>query len=207
MNVEYFVKCWNQIFEVYGWWALALVGITFAIMIPVNMLVKFLFRKATSEPLQRIRKTLSTALVFGVAIGVSYVYVAIVKAKIGWLAVLMNSASVAILSMVVWTVVKLVLQVGIKPLLKALENPIKKQLKQIEGVDTKVLTDIFDKLVEYVKTTNVDNAQAVIEKEQEILNKSVEMLAGFADAVNRRGISEQLYNCLKTKFCKKNKGE
>lgn len=200
--VDYF----DQAIENYGWWSLLLVLITFLIMIPINLLITKLFSKTTSESMERLRKTISSVSVFVVAFAISYIYVAIFEVETTAADVFGNSLPIAVLAMGLWSVVKLARDGVIKPLLEKLRDPIKEKLKEITGVDEEIIESIYDKLVEYVKDSDEDNADAVINNEKELLLKSIDMLTGFTENVSSSDVASQLYECLKLKFVKKNKG-
>lgn len=201
------VKYFDQVFQAYGWWSLLLVLLTFGLMIPINLLVKKLFEKSISEPMDRLRKTISSGLVYVVAFALSYIYVAIFKVETTAAIVFGNSLPVAVLAMGLWSVVKLARDGAIKPLLKKYQDPVKAKLKEITGVDAKIIDNIYGKLVEYVKDSDVENAEMVLNHEKELLLKSIDMLTGFTENVSSSDIASQLYECLKLKFVKKQKGE
>lgn len=195
-----------QLFTIYGWWSIALVGINFLLMIPINFGLKKAFAKSTSESASRIRKTLSSVLVFVVAGIVITIADLIFHIKFDISFILINCVPVGALSMIVWATYKFVRDCGGKALLNVIfkSNSIKKLLKKLP-LDNKVAVAIYNKLVDMVKEGNGDNAEIVVKKEQQLVNIASTLLNGFVEVENITNVANQFVDALKLKF--KVKGE
>lgn len=198
----------SNLFAIYGWWFVALVMSTFAIMLLVNWLLTKAFSKATTDALQRLRKTLSTLCVYVVASIVIIVANAIMKHPFDIKFILINCVPVGALSMVVWAVVKVVRDLGFSKLIEliAKSNTIKSMLKKLP-IDTEIATTIYNKLLKSIEESKGDNAQIVEQKEHELLDMASSMLNGFISAENISTIAQGIVDALKVKFNETKKGE
>lgn len=198
----------SNLFAIYGWWFVALVMSTFAIMLLVNWLLTKAFSKATTDALQRLRKTLSTLCVYVVASTVIIVANAIMKHPFDIKFVLINCVPVGALAMVVWAIVKVVRDLGFSKLIEliAKSNTIKSMLKKLP-IDTEIATTIYNKLLKSIEESKGDNAQIVEQKEYELLDMASSMLNGFISAENISTIAQGIVDALKVKFNETKKGE
>lgn len=198
----------SNLFAIYGWWFVALVMSTFAIMLLVNWLLTKAFSKATTDALQRLRKTLSTLCVYVVASIVIIVANAIMKHPFDIKFILINCVPVGALSMVVWAIVKVVRDLGFSKLIEliAKSNTIKSMLKKLP-IDTEIATTIYNKLLKSIEESKGDNAQIVEQKEHELLDMASSMLNGFISAENISTIAQGIVDALKVKFNETKKGE
>ncbi len=209
----------QKAYALWGWWSLLIIGLTFLIMIGVNALVKFLFRKATSSQMQGLRKALSSCSVFAVAIGVIYLFGAIdhryglcgdIQYTTGL--VISNSAPVAFCAMSLWAIIKAVGRVGVLPLCKVIwdkiRKPFQKILEQIP-LDKNIRDSIFAKLDEYL-SKEADTAKVTVSEyisaNTVAVNRNIAvMLSGFADTATVAKCTELFINAIKEKY--QNKGD
>lgn len=189
------------LFAIYGWWFVALVISTFAIMLLVNWLLTKAFSKATTDALQRLRKTLSTLCVYVVASIVIIVANAIMKHPFDIKFILINCVPVGALSMVVWAVVKIVRDLGFSKLIEliAKSKTIKNLLAKLP-IDKEVANTIYDKLIDAIDESKGDNAEIVATKETELLSMASSMLSGFVDAEQISTTAQGIVDALKIKF-------
>lgn len=195
-----------QIYTVYGYWCIAIVLATFAIMCVVNFALTKAFSKCQNTALVRLRKTLSSVLVFVVA-GLSLTIAnLILKYKLDFKFIALNSVPVAGLSMILWAVVKVVRDMGIKPILEAIANSktARNILKQIP-LDKKLVNAVFDNLVSHIESSNGDNAEIVAKKQAELKSMAQTLLNGFVETEKLSTISAQFVEALKLKFKNKEK--
>ena len=195
-----------QLFTIYGWWSIALVGANFLLMIPINFGLKKAFAKTTSESANRVRKTLASVLVFVVAGLAITIADLIFHIKFELSFILINCVPVGALSMIAWAAFKLVRDCGGKTLVKLIfkSNTIKSLLKKLP-LDNKLAVAIYNKLVDMVKESNGDNAEIVAKKEKELTNIATTLLNGFVEAEKISSVATQFVDALKLKF--KTKGE
>lgn len=191
----------SNLFAIYGWWFVALVMSTFAIMLLVNWLLTKAFSKATTDALQRLRKTLSTLCVYVVASIVIIVANAIMKHPFDIKFVLINCVPVGALSMVVWAVVKIVRDLGFSKLIEliAKSKTIKNLLAKLP-IDKEVANTIYDKLIDAIDESKGDNAEIVATKETELLSMASSMLSGFVEAEQISTTAQGIVDALKIKF-------
>lgn len=205
----FITKMWAE----YSYWLIAVVGLVFLLMIPINMLVKLIFKKAckgnVNQPVERIRKTVSSVLVYGVSLGVLYLY-QYVRPMIGMGAsdyaiggIISDVFYVGVLAMIAWSLFKFVIQVGIKPIclqiVKAAKglsnsNAFKSELKKA-GVDPKIGTSIIESLntflADQIKESNQTLSDYIKTHEGDVRNELYDLLV-TCDKVE----SGDMYNTL-----------
>lgn len=135
-----------EMFRHYGWWIFAIVGFTTLFMMPVNCLIKLAFKKTDNSSLQRLRKTLSSVCVYPVALGVLYLYQWLIgEHNYKFVEVITDVWYVGTLSMVLWFLIKIVLDVGIMPVVRKITSvPSFKKLLSSCGVDVKTATAVVN---------------------------------------------------------------
>lgn len=190
-----------QLFKGFGYWSIALVVATTLFMIPVNLLIKKIFSKATSDSVIRIRKTLSQSFVFVFSGVFILVFCLVFEKPLDVNFITINAIPCGGLSMVLWCVIKVVRDVGFKPIIKLIvsSNSFKKLLKDIP-LDAKVKSTIFDALCNLVKDADGENAEVVINKSLELTARATQMLNGFVS--NPKEIAVQLVDALQKKYSK-----
>lgn len=190
-----------NLFTLYGWWFIALVGATFGIMLLVNWGIKKAFSKATSEQAQRIRKVVSSLCVYIVAGIVIVIANLIAKHSFDFNFVLVNCIPVGALAMVVWAIVKVVRDLGFSKLIEliAKSKTIKNLLAKLP-IDKEVANTIYDKLIDAIDESKGDNAEIVATKETELLSMASSMLSGFVDAEQISTTAQGIVDALKIKF-------
>lgn len=163
--------CW--LYKTYNWHLFLIVAAVVAIMIPINMLVKHLFKNKTSALGQRTRRAISTLLVYIVSFGVIFAYVrligftsvvettledgtietaTVVSHVYGKSLMLRDSLPIGTLAMTMWWIIKLIRDVGVLPIVNKLANSdtFKQELKAA-GLDTKLAKNIYDVLKSVMK--------------------------------------------------------
>ena len=198
---EKIIEYIRTLFSSYGYWALALVGATFALMIPINILIKTLFKKAKSTETTRLRKTLSAVAVYVVAGGVLACANLILRAPFDIKYILVSCVPVGGLAMVMWAVFKFTRDLGFSWLVKMLakSKTIKEKLKSLP-LDNDVAMTIYNKLVELVKESKGENSQIVEKKQVELLEMASSMLNGFVEADRVSSTATGIVDALKLKF-------
>lgn len=192
----------EQIFSHFGWYSLALVALTTFIMIPVSLLLKKIFK---SESTQRLRKTISSLLVYGVSVGVVSAYTAIFKVATITFHYLVNTAiPIALLAMLLWAIIKVVRDYGFKPLLKLISQSKswKEGIYKL-GVDKKVVDLVIAKADKYLAGINATKAEEVIKQETMLTSQIATEITGFVDGtVNISEVATKLAKAVVSKHSK-----
>lgn len=201
---EKIIEYVRSLFANYGIWSLALVGATFLLMIPVNAIIKLIFKKAQSTEAVRIRKTLSSLFVYVVAFGVVFGANFIFKINASVEYILVSCVPVGSLSMVAWAIFKVTRDLGFGWLIKMISksNKIKDILKGLP-IDTKVAYSIYNSLIEQIDNAKGDNSQIVQNKQVELTKMASSMLNGFVEAEKVSSTASAIVDALKLKFIKK----
>ena len=183
----------------YGWWALAIIGATTLIMIPINMLIKLCFKKGEENvALVRLRKALSSVSAYGVAIGSLYLYEWLVPEALmrtpktfSFLVLVEDVLSTGTAAMIVWWVLKLVRDIGIKPIvLKIAESTEGKKLLNELAKKAGIKKSIVESIVEEVETVLKDcvadgstTVEEYIAQHQDVLNQQAMHFVGLCDKI------------------------
>lgn len=201
---EKIIEYVKSLFANYGWWALALVGATFLVMIPVNALIKVVFKNAKSTEASRIRKTLSALFVYLVAMGVVAVANLILHIDTNIEFLLVSCVPVGSVAMVVWAAFKFTRDLGFGWLIKMLEKSgkIKEILKSLP-LDNKIAFKIYNNLIEQIEKAKGENSQIVESKQVELTSMASSMLNGFVEAEKVSSTAAGIVDALKLKFIKK----
>lgn len=201
---EKIIEYVKALFTIYGWWTLALVGATFIVMLPVNIIIKKIFAKAQGTETTRIRKTLSSVSVYAVALGVVALANLIFKVAFDINFLLVTCVPVGSLAMVCWAVFKFTRDLGFGWLVKMLEKSkvIKEKLKALP-LDNKIALNIYNKLVKLIEESKGENSQIVEKKQSELLYMASSMLNGFVEAEKVSSTANNIVEVLKLKFPKK----
>lgn len=201
---EKIVEYVTTLFATFGYWFIAAVGAVTLIMIPVNLLIKRIFKSATSESVIRVRKTLSSAMVFVVSGGVIAVATLIFKKPLSINYVLVNCIPCGALAMLLWAVVKIVRDVGFKPILAKIlhSKTIKKALADID-IDKDVKKMIYNKLCEIVENTSGDNSALVVSKVDALTEKAKSLLNGFVVAENIAEYAQKFVSAVQLTYISK----
>lgn len=56
--MEHIISYVEQLIGSFGWWTLAIVGATFLIMIPINLLIKLIFKKCGNQSMEESERLL-----------------------------------------------------------------------------------------------------------------------------------------------------
>lgn len=200
--LEYALGYISQMFSQFGYWCFLLIAFVTLVMIPTNILVKKIFEKYTSTSANRIRKTVSQSLVFVFSAIALVIYELIATKNVSLQFVLYNLIPCGGASMILWAIIKIARDCGIKPLIKLLTqtNAVKKLLKEIP-LDKEIKNTIFDALVKLVENSDGENAEIVLNKTVEITQRAEQMLNGFVE--NPKEIAKNFVDALIQKFTKK----
>lgn len=183
----------------YGWWSLAIIGVTTLLMIPINMLIKVCFKKGEKNvALVRLRKALSSISAYGVAIGVLYLYEWLVPEALmispktfSFIILAEDVLSTGTSAMIAWWGIKLIRDIGIKPIvLKIVEsNEGKKLLNELvkkTGVKKSVAESIVEEVEAVIKDYVADGSTTVdqyIAQHQDVLNQQAMHFVKLCDKV------------------------
>lgn len=189
------------LFDYFGWYSFLLVLGTTALMIPINLLYKKIMKK---ECLQRLRKVLSSVTVYGVALGVVALFTAtVIKAPLTGEYLLGASLSCGLLAMLLWSILKVVKDYGIAPILKSLaqSKELKNAMKEL-GLDKNLVDSIMSSVDNYLKDVNAKTFEDVANEEINI-NKDIRTkLSGFVKARDMDDIVNVLIENIKSKYSK-----
>ena len=194
----------NHLFEYFGYWSIALIVSITLIMIPINYGIKKLISKTDKQALVRLGKISIQLMVFVISAICLILFSLIFGLPLNVLYILTNVFPCAFLAMALWGVIKVIRDLGVKPLLALIleSNAVKKALKEIP-IDNTIKKAIFDKLCELVENSDGDNAEVVISKETEIVKVIEEMIKGFT--TDTSSVTKLFSNALKIKYQKEEK--
>lgn len=184
-----------KMFEVFGWYSILLVLGTTFLMIPINELYKLIMKK---ESLQRLRKTISTISVFGVAMGVIALFTAMVTHHpITFSYLLASSLPCGFLAQGLWVIVKLTRDYG-WTFIKWLFAKIFKTLASNKAFKKSLINlginkSIVDVIADEVLAIKVEDMSAYLKQEGELTAKLRTELNGF---VANENIGEAVKICL-----------
>ena len=167
------------LFDYFGWYSLLLVLGTTLLMIPINLLYKKIMVK---EKLQRLRKTIISPLtVYALSIGLVALFTWLIV-KVPLTAEYLFNATVpcVILSMFLWAIIKIIIDYGFAPIIKAISNS-KEAQKWISdlGLNKSVVDLIVSNVNKYLATTDTKTVDDVISKTNEIDSLIRQHLSGF----------------------------
>lgn len=193
----------KQLYSWFGWWSVAIVCAVTLIMIPINLLIKKIFERAKSDSVVRIRKTISSLMVFVVAFGTLALACLIFKMPFTFGFGLVGCVPTGALAMVVWAIIKVIVDCGIGPIISAVSKSksVKKLLKST-GLDKDIVNAIYHKLDELVDNTDGENAQLVFSKSAEIIAKAESLLNGFTAEDNVKVVAQKFLQALQKKYSK-----
>lgn len=196
--MEYFDYV-KQLFAEFGWWSIALVVAITLTMIPINLLIKKIFSKAEKDSVTRIRKTLAQLMVFVLSAVYIVIFCLIFKMPLDVNFILANVVPSGVCAMLVWAVIKIVMDLGLKNVFTLIANSkvVKDLLKKIP-LDEDVKNTIYNHLLELINNTDGDNAEVVKTKQDELTLRATQMLQGFVE--NPTEIANQIVAVLKEKF-------
>jgi FlaA1/EpsC-like NDP-sugar epimerase len=181
--MEQYIEDAKLLFTRFGWYSICLVIITTALMIPINMLYKKFIKK---EELDRVRKTISSITVFVIAFSVVAFFTGVcLREPITMSYLSASSVCCGSLSMGLWAVIKLIRDVGLKPILNAIANSkkAKEWLKEV-GVSQKLIDAVTDKVKTYMKDKNIVTLEEYLQRENDIIGQLRLQVAGFVTSEN-----------------------
>lgn len=153
--MEQFLLYVEKLYSNFGWWALLIVAVVTALMIPTNIGVKALFNLAVSstekstkleesvkttriQQIERIRKVVSSLVVFVIAIVVLYLFEWIFGSKnYNFSYIISASLPTGICSMFVWALIKAIKDIGIVPVITKIAETL-----ETSGYLSKLLASI-----------------------------------------------------------------
>lgn len=183
MTYQEFFEAGKLLFERFGWGSVVLVILTTAIMIPLNLLLKKLMNK---DGLSRLRKSISAVLVFVVALGVVAFFTGVwLKQPLTIEYLCSSSINCGILAMLLWGVIKIVLDYGWAPIWEAVlaNKEAKAWLKEV-GISNKLVDAVTDKVKSYMKEKKILTLEEYLQKESEIIGQLRLQVAGFVTSEN-----------------------
>lgn len=189
------------LFDYFGWFSILLVVGTTGIMIPLNILYKKIMKK---EGLQRLRKLISSVSVYAVALGLVALFTGtVIKAPLTVEYLLGATLSCGLLAMLLWSVIKVAKDYGLKPILKSIaqSKEAKKALKDL-GLDKHLIDTIMDGVNSYLKDANAQTFEDVANEEVN-LNRDLRVkLSGFVKAQDMDAVVNKLIEDIKAKYSK-----
>lgn len=202
MDLDKTIVFVEQIFSYFGWYSIGLVALTTLLMIPISLLLKKIFK---SEGTQRLRKTISSLLVYVVSAGVVSAFTAIFKvATITFHYLVSTAIPVALLAMLLWAIIKVIRDYGFKPLLKLISKSKtwKEGIYKL-GVDKKVVDLVIAKADKYLAGINATKAEEVIKQETMLTRQIATEITGFVDgSVNIGEVATKLAKAVVSKHSK-----
>lgn len=202
MDIDKAVEYSKLLFSSFGWYSVCLVVATTLIMIPVSILLKKIFK---SEGTQRLRKTISAIMVYGVALGVVAAVTAIFKLRVITFDYLISTCiPVGLLAMFLWAIIKIVRDYGFKPLLKLItKSKAWKEGIYDLGVDKKVVDLVIKNADEYLKDIDITKAENLLESTTALSRKIAIEINGFVgEEGNVTEITNKLVNAILKKYKK-----
>jgi len=189
------------LFEYFGWFSILLVVGTTGIMIPLNILYKKCIKK---EGLQRLRKILSSLSVYVIALGLVALFTGtIIKAPLTAEYLLGATLSCGVLSMLLWSIIKVIKDYGIKPVLKSIaqSKEAKKALSDL-GVDKHLLDTIMTGVDNYLKDANAKTFEDIANEELNLHKDIATKLTGFVETQNIDTVVCRIIEDIKSKYLK-----
>lgn len=190
--ISYFLILW----ETFRWWSFLLVGITFVVMIPVNLLICKVFSKISNKNEEatkrtdRLRKSISSIMVFGIAAVVITIFSLVHKDVLSAPFVFSNTLIVAPLAMFFRALWKIIRDYGFKPVVAVIWKSKEGQalLKKL-NIDKAVAKNIINYIDTFLSESKGDELERIIESELVLTNDISVKLGGF---------TEDAYNAAKT---------
>ena len=181
MEIDTLIDNVKVLYGTYGWWSIAIVVVVMALMIPVNFGIKKAFEKQTDEKIVRLRKLISAVLVFVVAIAVLYFFEWVFgdhNYNIGY--ILTNCIPVALMTMVLWTIIKVIRDIGFLPFIrwisgKLSESKYFKEMYAAIEIDDKIKDTIYSALTNMIGK----NTDGTTEKIDEYFNANKQVIYNF----------------------------
>lgn len=202
MDLDKTIVFVEQIFSYFGWYSIGLVSLTTLLMIPISLLLKKIFK---SEGTQRLRKTISSLLVYLVSAGVVSLFTAIFRVQtITFHYLVSTSIPIALLAMLLWAIIKIIRDYGFKPLLKLIsQSKAWKEGIYKLGVDKKIVDLIVDKADKYLEGINATKAEELIKQETMLVRQIAIEINGFVDAnININEVADKLAKAIIQKHSK-----
>lgn len=190
------------LFDYFGWFSILLVVATTGLMIPVNILYKKFIKK---ENLQRLRKLISSLSVYVVALGLVALFTGtVIKAPLTAEYLLGASLSCGLLAMLLWSVIKVVKDYGVAPIIKSIaqSKEAKQALKDL-GLDKGLVDTIMNGIDNYLASVNAKTFEDVANEEININRDLRVKLSGFVESENIDKVVEKLLNDIKSKYSNK----
>lgn len=185
--IEQFTDNLFKLKSLFGWWSLALVFVTFALMLPINFGLKKLFALGKeSVTKNRIRKNLSFCLVFVVAGGLIATYLTLVaKAEITFDIIYQGAIPCAVTAMLVNSVYKFIRDTGIegiKKLIKAIveSNAFKTAVKK--AIPDKNLSNVIQSyIIQKTKDIDISDLNSFLKQNTALINDISYKVSGFVE--------------------------
>lgn len=181
MNMEKIIDNCELLFHYFGWYSLLLVAAVTLFMIPISLLYKKIM---ASEDLQRLRKTIvSPITVYGISLGFVALFTAtIIKVPLTAEYLLSATLPCMVLSMFLWAIIKIIIDYGFSPIIKAIANS-KQAQKWITdlGLNKSVVDLIVSNINKYLENTDTKTVEDVVSKTNELNELIKQYISGFVN--------------------------
>lgn len=173
--------------DMFGWWALALIGATFLIMIPINYALKKLFGLGKENVIKnRIRKVLASALVFPVAGGLIVAFLAFInKTVIAFNVVYQGAIPCAVAAMLLNSIYKFIRDTGIegiKQIFTAIANSNVFKTAANKLIPDKHISSLIQNYIsEQTKDIDTSNLSDFLKHNTSLIDNVATKVSGFVD--------------------------
>lgn len=178
--MEQFLVYVQELYTLFGWWALAIVLTTVVCMIPINKGIKYLFNRLslsteaksddTTETkitqINRLRKVVSSICVFVVAIIVLYLFQWIFGTQnynIEY--ILSNCIPIGMCAMFAWAIIKSIKEAGVLPVVSWIAEKLETtgyidKLFENIPIDKKISESVYKMLKSKIATISTDETDS-----------------------------------------------
>lgn len=211
-GMEQIFNNFGALFQVFGWYSLALIAGVVIIMVPINLLWKKMMK---SDELSRLRKIVSFVSVYFVSLGAVAGFTAIVDAAHLSEVTYISGATLALgfCSQVMWEIVKLFRDYGWKKASAyiASRTEWKKVLKSFcakNNIDTKIVDYISAEVEKnYIDKINIDAVTAFADNRLAMISEIQSKLKGFVEEDNLANAAVGIYELLKSAYIKESQNK
>lgn len=207
-GMEEIFNNFGSLFNVFGWWSLALIAGVTIVMVPVNMLYKKIMK---TEELARLKKVVAFISVYVLSLIAVCIFTAIVNGEhlndFGYLSG--STLALGFCSQVLWELIKLIRDYGWNKVIALIAEKIewKKPLKALcekYNIDTKIVDFIATEIEEnYLKNIDTDAVSAIAENELNMITDIQSKLKGFVADEKLEELAMGVYQLIKNAYVKK----
>lgn len=183
--LEQFFDNWYKLYEIHGWWGLALVACVFAVMLPLNWLyIKVFVIGGKTEQKERLRKLTSSVSVF-VLSGLAITIFTLItdKSSLTFKLVYQGAIPCGVLAMLLRAIYKLARDLGVKPLIKAAitSNRLKSEISKFVS-NPAAINKIEDYIKSILGAIDATEADKVAEEEARYTQELAAKLEGLIES-------------------------